>query len=454
MRSLSSEGSQSGLRAKRFDAIILGGALPGLVVAIKLRMAGLRVLLLEESVGPRFPGFREPFFWSAGEGSVFSECTKDLGLALIDRKQIHHHPRAYQVVTPEARVDIGETAITADELVAWGLTKPEEAQALVRSLRGAAHAELDAMLNGNIVVPRGVVKTPSVRVPRFQRGLPSEIVRIPNLASWLDIQIRGLSLLAEATPPPEARARLLGAPLAGRDGFYDASLNLPELLGRRVDALRAERRLLRERFELVHFKEEAGVAIPEGRQVWLARVLVLNTPAQCLSKGLVQGEAGLPPNLLAGQAGCKLSLFHWRLPKQCIPAGMADRVIWLPKGESTEPILLQLFQDPADPNSTHLIAKTRGPEEIRSQLEQQLDELMPFSAEARQALPVDRPSWDECDFLEDPPPGNCWPGEIEVRRLPRPALYQLARGTTGALGAEGDLLLGWKAAERLVADLR
>ena len=49
-------------RVRRWDALVLGGALPGLIASIALARRGCRVLMLEDSRTARsYAGLREPF---------------------------------------------------------------------------------------------------------------------------------------------------------------------------------------------------------------------------------------------------------------------------------------------------------------------------------------------------------------------------------------------------------
>src|SRR5678816_669281 len=102
-------------------------------------MGRLRVLLVEEESAARLPAtVRDPFFLAgAASGGVLDACLRALALPLIDRRRLATEPVAYQVVLPDARVDVASPTRTAEELVAWGLAKPEIARALVRGLSEA-----------------------------------------------------------------------------------------------------------------------------------------------------------------------------------------------------------------------------------------------------------------------------------------------------------------------------
>jgi choline dehydrogenase-like flavoprotein len=153
MRSLPSIEQSGRIRTRRWDAVVLGGALPGLVAAIRLGMNGARVLLLEEAAAvDAFPGIREPFLITGAKSdSVLGRCLRELGIPLIDRQRIGSDPLAYQVAFPDARVDIGEPGRTLEELVSWKFAEPESAKSLLRELAGAAAAERDAMLAAPVV---------------------------------------------------------------------------------------------------------------------------------------------------------------------------------------------------------------------------------------------------------------------------------------------------------------
>ena len=127
-------------RARRWDAIVLGGALPGLVAAVRLGMARLRVLVVEEDAAAREPALsREPFFLTGGGSeTVLGACLQALGIPMIDRRGLEADPIAYQVLLPDVRVEVGGAIATAEELVAWGLAKPEAAREILRALEAAS----------------------------------------------------------------------------------------------------------------------------------------------------------------------------------------------------------------------------------------------------------------------------------------------------------------------------
>jgi hypothetical protein len=79
--------------------------------------------------------------------------------------------------------------------------------------------------------------------------------------------------------------------------------------------------------------------------------------------------------------------------------------------------------------------------------------LLPFSDQRMRRHDPERPRWDDDAALDDPLPGMAWPAEVEIKVSARPSVYLLDRAALGGLGVEGDLLLGWRAGERIAAEL-
>ena len=105
MRGLPAAETRPTTRSRRWDAVILGAALPGLIAAVRLGMRGARVLVLEEedAADPREP------FWISGaqKGSILGACLRALSVPLIDQRRIEPDPLAFQMVLPNARLDLG-----------------------------------------------------------------------------------------------------------------------------------------------------------------------------------------------------------------------------------------------------------------------------------------------------------------------------------------------------------
>jgi phytoene dehydrogenase-like protein len=474
MRSLPSVSAGSHLRARRWDAVVVGTALPGLVAAVRLCMHGARVLVLEEEqAAGAFPGLREPFHLTgAGGSSVLGTCLQALGSALIDRRRFDPDPVAYQVVLPEARVDVGESKLLAGELVAWGLAEPDAARSLLRALAECSAAEREAMLGAPLVpgrrLPRAALRPsagvppPPAPPPRHARGLPAEVRGATGrLGAFLRAQMRALSNLGGSEPSPEAAARLLGLALEGGARCRSADAGLRGLLRRRIETLYGEFRPLAGRFRLVSASKQPAIEPEDAKELWLGRALVLNAPHAALAGCLDQEPT---PSFLQETAAThrRLSL-HLRAAREVVPEGMAQRLVWVGDPErpieGTNLVCVQRWLPGRERDRVDLVASAvvaadePDLEARRTEIEAALRSLMPFADERleRQAVPEAR--WDTDAWLSDPPPGGAWPAEIEPRLSSRPPLFSLERAGVAGLGVEGELLLGWRAGDAIAAEL-
>jgi hypothetical protein len=464
-------------RTRRWDAVVLGGALPGLVTAVVLGQRGARVLVLEEEAAARgFAGLREPFLMPGAEReSVLGACLRALGIPLIDQRRVQLDPVALQVVLPGARLDVGDPGLSASEWVAWGLAKPQLARSLAGGLASAAEAERRALLAAPFVrsarrlglgalrgLPRRTLGPAAPDpIPAGRRGLPEELDALPpRLAAALEAQRRAVARLGAAEPSPEARARSLGAPLEGAASIRGTPW-LREILRQRVLSLYGEFRSLAGPLSLVAAAGQPGVAQPGSEEVWAGRVLVVNAPLAALARAIEQPElAGLSREPVESHR--RLAL-HFRIARKAIPEAMAPRVLRVADPEAplegTNQVALRLFLGPGEAEAGDLVASAVVPVEaadaaaVEQRIEAVVAELMPFAAPALERVRKAEPRWDTDDPLPDPPPGVGWPAEAEVRTAARQPVYCLDRSAVASLGVEGDLLLGWRAGEAIVADL-
>jgi len=444
---------RSHLRARRWDVLVLGGALPGLVAAARLCMAGQRVLVIEEEAAAQtFEPLREPFLLTGAVGQgLLAGVLRDLNVPLIELRRLEQSPLAFQVVTPDARIDVGSPTRTAEELVAWGLAKPDAAQPLLRALVRAAAAEHDAMLTAPVVRAGGLRRLGRGAAPptRHARGMPAEAASAPpELAPFFDAQVRALSNLAEADPGPEARARLLGAVLEGGATFPSAETTLRGLLRARIRALHGEFKSMPGRFELVSADAEPGVAPARSTDLWLGRALVVNVPRGLLARALREADAPVPEILDVEEPRGRRARVHLRTRRAVIPEGMARRII---RVDGKRVITISAY--PASPTSDVVDVVAGAVGASGDEIETAVLELMPFCEGRLVRHPTPEPLWDDDDALEDPSHSAAWPGEVEIRLAARPRVYQLPRAGLAGLGVEGDVLLGWRGAERISADL-
>ena len=457
---------------------MLGGALPGLVAAVVLGQRGARVLVVEEDAAARgFPGLREPFLLpSSDRDSILGACLRALGIPLIDQRRVQLDPIALQVVLPEARLDVGDPGLTASEWVAWGLAKPKAARELARALAAAADAERRALLAAPLVrslrrLGLGSLRGVSTRRPLPQpaaettpvgtRGLPAELAGLEGtLAAVLAAQSRALARLGAAEPSPEARTRLLGAPLEGGASVRGAPW-LREVLRQRVLSLYGEFRTLTGPFAVVSaVGQQPGVAQSGSEEAWAGRVLILNAPLAALARATEQPQlAGLLRE--ATHARRRLQL-HFRLPRHAVPEAMAPRVLRI--ADPTAPlegpnlIALRLFSgggsDHVDLVASAVVASDApDPAALEREVVAGVAALLPFAGPALRPLRGPEVRWDSDEWIGDPAAGVGWPAPIDVRASGRLPIYALDRTAVASLGVEGDLLLGWRTAEAIIADL-
>jgi hypothetical protein len=474
MRGLPPVGST--FRVRRWDAVVLGSALPGLVAAIRLGMQGLRVLILEEDAAAvAYPGMREPFLM-AGNGSdgVFGSCLKALGIPLIDRRRIRTTFPAYQVAMPKARVDVGDANRTAEELEAWNLSSEATARDLVASLQEGSEAQKRTLLGAEIY-------TGSRRMPRLARKLPPlprrpeaspksgdssadpvgrAVAEADSLAAFCAAQLRALSDYAELEPPATVRTRLLGAALGGAAETAEGHRWLRDLLGQRIASLYGEVRQLRGAFRLVSAGNQPAIEFERAPEVCAGRALMINAPLPALRDAITKGPT---PELLKGPAASHRRLsVHLRGPHRALPEGMASRVIRIgnlsEKISGTNLIRLRVFENPEGRDLVDLVASAVIPidaavDAARDEIEAGVASLLPLGREGWARVAARHPTWDRDEFLADPRGEGGGSTGSPLRPISRTPAYVLNRWKLAALGFEGDLLLGWRAGDAIASDL-
>ncbi len=453
------------LRARRWDVLVLGGALGGLAAAVKLGRAGLRVCVVEEDEAARLPVFlREPFFLPGlgGEGPL-DHCLRQLGLPPIERRDFVPDPVAFQVLLPDARVEVGRAELFAAELVAWGLAKPEDAAALIADLAAVGHAANERLLalewlrrGGLRRLARGAREAlPPVVLPeRLQKPEP-------RLARLLQSWVRANSGLAHGTPPPDALARLLGAPLAGGGAFGRPEAGIRPLLRQRIESLHGEFRTLAGPFRLAELGEDPGLARLGPEDVWLGRALLLNAPAALLAAALRSFEQNVPRWLRGPDPTAREVRVHARALREAVPEPLARRsLVALADGgcgSAAWPVTLAVEPSTRGARFVELVGGAVFPAEAdvaaaEDSVSAALARLLPFAGNrVRRANAPARPRWDDDAVRFDPAP-SAWPAPLELRAGRRP-IYRLERSHVAALGAEAEILLGLAAGEAILADL-
>jgi hypothetical protein len=453
------------LRARRWDVLVLGGALGGLAAAVRLGRAGLRVCVVEEGEAARLPSYlREPFFLPglAGEGPL-DQALRELGLPPIERRDLAVDPVAFQVLLPDARVDVGRADLLASELISWGLAKPEDALAFTEAVASAGQAAerrfaaLEWIRRGGL---RGLARASREAEP--MPALPEALrAPAPALAPLLAAWTHACAGPANAALPPEALARLLAAPLAGGACFARPETGLRALLQRRIESLHGEFRTLTGPFRLAELGEDPGVARITQDDVWLGRALVLNAPAAPLAAAL-RGFGQEAPRWLDGPAPAAREIrVHARALREAVPEPLARRAVLAGAaagcGSADWPITLLQEPSTRGPQFVELVAGAVFPADhdvaaAEDAIAGALGHLLPFAGNrVRRANAVPRPLWDDDGARFGAAPGS-WPAGLELRAARRP-IYRLAREHVAALGAEGEILLGVHAGDAILADL-
>lgn len=450
------------LRARRWDVVVLGGALPGLAAAIRLGMGGLRVLVVEEEVSAKTPDLvREPFFLPGGFGDgIVDACLRSLGIPVIDRRELVASELAYQVLLPDARIDVGGPHATAEELTAWGLAKPEAAQDLLRQLADAARAEAEALLAADASranALRAGRKAPTLSVAA--RGLPAGMRELhAPLARFFALQLRALSNLGVATPSPEAQARLLGSALLGGTSLADPHGGLRALLRRRLATLHAEFRTLAGVFQFVEVSDHPGIAREQAGDVWIGRALLLNAPRAKLAAAQRGWGFEVPRFLDGAQPTARRFTLHLRALAEAIPEPLAARALLasdaLPSG-----VALSVLPSPRGARFAEIVVRTVGDEggsdaDLATRMREAVAELIPLGDPRVAAAPqAERPVWDDEAALVDPERGES-PGALPpLRTGGRRPVYRLPREAGAAFGVEGDLLLGCQVGDAIRGEL-
>ena len=455
MRRLSLRGVSSGLRARRWDVVILGSAPPGLFAGARFATLGLRVLIVEEEGPSRDePLLREPFFFGCSGGSPLDEALKAGGITPVDRRGLEASDIAYQVILENARIDVAGVARCADDWVAYGLAKPDEARALARELDVAGRAEAEALLSEAPVRPPP--KRSPARIPTQPglRGLPAGIHDVDaDLQRFFEAQVEALSVGAVA-PTPECRARLLGAPFGGGGYFARPGLSLTGLLRQRISKVHGEFRQLSGPFELVEIGGHPGLSPQTRDEAWLGRVMILNTPTGRLAQCLSNWEVSVPRGL-AGEIPTRRHLsVLFRGDRQLFPEALHPRAILAAEADGPA-LALSLFPSQRSPGSTELVARATVADdadlaEEADRVEESLRRFLPFS-EGRLARVAqsERGTWDDPEALGEAKPSEGWPSPVSLRLPGRQPIYALPRAGFGGLGLDGDAILGWRGAEAL-----
>ena len=119
---------------------------------------------------------------------------------------------------------------------------------------------------------------------------------------------------------------------------------------------------------------------------------------------------------------------------------------------------LRIFADEKGGDRVDLVASAVVPsdadrERVGDEIEAAVAKLLPLGREGWVHVEQLQPRWDRDELLSDPPPTRSGPAEGALRPISRLPAYVLDRARSGALGFEGDLLMGWRAGDAIAAEL-
>jgi hypothetical protein len=427
----------------RSDVLVLGSTLGSLVAGSYLARSGLRVVLFEEEVhAKRPPVMREPFLLSGLEPKApISDVLRELGIPLIERRQLVPDALAYQVILPNgARIDVGggRAALAAD-LAAYGVADADTAESWfeeVDALGDAARAQLAQ-------APRSAPQTgltSRLVGPRMEehRGLPLLPEPPPGLEALVRAQLQATSSVVNAGVAPGAPLLIRGA-RHGAPRLPHAGRGLLDLFRRRFSSFHGETHPVGA-FELAVDGREVGILLEKGR--YFGRALLIGVPLEPLYR-FVSEQGTAPRWIRGGTPPLRLPLTLMRTESSALPIGMGSRVIWAASDAPGDAWSLSRHPDPNDPQTEWLVLSGAGADRADSQ--GALGALAPFSS--KRLVPVDpgpAPRWD-LDAIELRFPRGA--SSSVVRRRPHVSL--VGAELAPELGFEGEILLARQTALRL-----
>jgi phytoene dehydrogenase-like protein len=226
--------------SRYYDVVVIGTELGPLAAGALLAHRGFRVLVTGQGChadsydcwGYRF--VRRPFRLPAADAPILRRVVSDLGMTSLVQQIVETEEPAFQVVTPEARVDVYDNpALTSDSLERELRGAARGAGAVLGEI-GRLSGEIDKLLASDLVLPpetffeRREVTRAEVQNP-FRSGRELEPIDGPSVDPSLRAFLAAPARLGTAGAPaasPLARARQMAGWLfdlrvvkGGRDGL-------------------------------------------------------------------------------------------------------------------------------------------------------------------------------------------------------------------------------------------
>jgi len=193
----------------------------------------------------------------------------------------------------------------------------------------------------------------------------------------------------------------------------------------------------------------------------LGRALIVNAPSASLAASLRRWEQEVPRWLRGPEPAGREVRVHARALREAVPEPLARRsLLALASGgcaSAAWPVTLALEPSTRGARFVELVASAVFPADVdlaaaEDTVAAAVARLLPFAGNrVRRANAPPHPLWDDASARFDAPPG-AWPAPLELRAGRRP-IYRLERAHVAALGAEGEILLGVRAADAILADL-
>jgi len=463
-------------RVRRWDAVVLGSALPGLVAAARLAMRGAQVLVIEEETAvTSFAGLREPFLMTGDTSdSPLGACLSAIGVPLIDRRNLLFEPIAYQIVWPGTRLNFGDVERTADEFDCWNLAERRAAQDWLQQLERATASEGSRLLASQLA---SATRRPAFagRMPARTQAPPTAthptvdhtIASAPGLAAIAEAQVRALADFGDRAPQGVDRDRLIGTGLGGAVTVGGKDPWLASLLRRRIEARHGAFRRLSGALRIVQSGNLPVVIADESRDASAARALLVNAPATALIEMDRRSNPEPTPNTQSAQtwlgdaapSARRLSL-HLRGDRRLLPEAMAPRVVCIRDLSApmtgTNVVRVRWFERGTEVDllaDTTVAADSRDDDRALEDIGRSIVSLMPLGDEGWSRVAIPEPLWDRSDLLADPhdASGDPIPGLRQpIARVP---VYVIDGSRSARRGFEGDLMLGWQAGDAIGAEL-
>lgn len=442
------------INARRWDVVVLGSARPGLFAAAKLTMLGLRVLVVEGNTSEAGESLlREPFFFGSPTGSPLDEALTACGIGRHERPGLERSEISYQVLTENARINVGHPMRCASEWVAYGLLEQKESVALVGELDSAGRAEATALTTQAIVTPARRARPSRSTSSSGIRGLPSGIQSVgQGLERFFQAQFE-IFASDPASLTPECKARILGRALSGGGYFNLPGISLVRIVRKRISKVLGEFRQISEPFELVNAGSHPGILLKDRGEALLGRVLLINTPLGCLAECLASWNLPVP----SGLANKPLPEFRqlalsFRGRKDRLPQAMHPRAV-LATNRLPRAVAISLFPSTETENHFDLTAQLTVRTDsnlpnISREIEEAIQDSFPFSHSELECVGrTAQPGWDNPFDMETGQNRQGWPSPVEIRFRGRQPVYALPAYGLGGLGVEGEAVLGWRTAE-------